>query len=670
MSFLSGRSGQRQTQLVRFEGELDSDGAQQGDATVMLRFDNYQLDQATATPIGDVSAIGTGTGEGAPNARILVRPYAGAAPTDAGVLSVTSDGRVGVGTASPERVLDVRGDAAFSSLHSDTLFSKYARIGDVLLSSGVDVDVVGDVACRAAKTRRLISSLHAGSDSNVLPSIAASAGTGAGDFADVSVSGTDASGVISVVMGELVNLRPRPPLVRLALVTLGQPMPCAVCLTAHDESAAALGVAVFAQPTLVGFDLLIPRDALVRLASGCLYRWSYVSAAIPRPSNQAHGTSTPQANASPVVRVGESVNSDGAARIIGTDVAGIVQVNFGAREPFIGPAPEGVSHAASIKFGSPSQDTAVPIILLSAWSDNAALIAQRKPPCATASESGDGFDIYIGGMDERSYIPYAVYTWSYYVLHSSSKANTDAGAHADLAAGDNATAHVRLRDQELGGGAGELVLVTGDPPSADMNASPTVPIASVTGIPGVLAGAPVCIVPGNAVAADLARHIAAVPVTDGFQLRVPSIPPQAPLWPHTLYKWYFSAVGIPRPPPTTPTVWFSYGTGFGGAVRVVGTDMAGSFDIVFGNAPRSLSWRLLGVATVVFSLRYTHPVTVQLTCSGHPELGPVPPLVVKPCKHGSGFQVCVKATDRRKLLQHVRYQWSYLVVGAASSVVT
>jgi hypothetical protein len=704
MSFLSKRTAERHAQVVRVEGALgDQDFDEQ--PVAIVRLDNYDYQTGTYIPIGDVA--GFRTSDNPPNGRMHLRPYTQGVPTDTSGLSVTHTGKVGIGVTDPIYMLDVGGSIGCTTLYSDNIVNGYTRIGNPTNSTGVDLDVAGDVRCREIWSRRIISSAFSGAVVSVPPPTA-NAGTASGTGSDVSIAGTDSEGVISIVFSQDADARAQAfsnthgsTFVLLASITLGQPMPCAAQLTAIDSAAASIGCDTYALPTVIGFDVVVSRSALSRFASGSLYRWAYTSAAIPRPpfpSRALPTTANEAVGPYPVISAGEDVVAGGLVHIIGTDTAGIVRAMFGANGPKRGLEPFGIAHVASVRFGTPQKVPHLTSVITSPWSQaaiNAAVGAgvRRKPGsvAAVVLADGTGFDLLLGALDTRDYAPHAVYTWSYLVeTYPDSATETSptqpgsANTLIEAAAGQNATASVSV----IRPGAGVVTLISGDPPTTDMGCEPTVPLVTVIGIEGMGSGAAVCLSAANAAAAALPRSVSALLAAGGgFCMHISSSPPHPPLWPHTEYRWNFLARGVPRPRPTTPVIWFGTGLGSGGAVRIVGTDTSGSIDVLFPpsttpffrlvlsatlrqsrwySAALSTARKPAHVASVAFAVRYLHPISVQVTCSrcpGAQNTAPTP--IASPSVGGAGFDIFLSGYERERVQPHAIYSWSYFVIGTS-----
>ena len=699
MSFVSKRDA-RHTQLVRLEGSSLPEEADDGQPIAHLRLDNWDRSEQEYTPLGDVAVFRSkDEPTDKANGRIVVRPYTAGIPTEKGSVTFTHTGRVGIGISDPARTLDVCGSIGCETLYSNSVVNGSVSVGNTSTPSGVDMDVAGDVRCRNLYMRRLVSSAFAGTSLPV-PLPLAMPGTNVGFVSDVSLSGTDAEGTISIVVSDTdaggLRIRTKSrgsPTSTLATIVLGQPMPCAVRLTPSDDTAAAIGRDVYGAPTAIGFEMVVARDALSKMAIGTLYRWSYASAGIPRPPFPSRGLDpnplpiTPSPY--PTVTPASDVQAGGVARVMGTDSAGIVRAMFGSSAPLRGIEPTGGSRIAQVRFGN-----ALPMpmcVMIAPWSVaaiNAAVGAgvRRKPGSVAAivAEDGTGFEIVVSSLDSRDHVPFAMYTWSYFVIgpdRDAPDAEPPAAAPAENAAVASAVAHSASGPNSsatvsmVRPGAGIITLISGDPPAASMRSTPTVALLEVSDVAGMGSGASVCISAANEAAAALARSVSALATAaDGFRLEVPSSPPQAPLWPHTKYVWSFTTIGVPRSLPTTPNVWYGPFIGIGGAVRVQGTDTSGSIDILFGDnshhlarcASRNSSAKCGRIASLVFSMRFTTPVSVQVTCSRCPcAASAVPTMVAEPSAGGAGFDLSMHQSDRKRVQTHAVYTWSYVILGTS-----
>lgn len=702
MSFLSRRTHELHSQLVRIEGNVPASRVEDGPSVALLRFDNYDASSDTYTGMGDVAAFRSPDDPN--NGRMRIRAYQAGDPVDA--LSVTGEGYVGVGTNSPRSTLDVVGTLTTKNLSVEELVTiLHARIGNAASSHGVDVDVAGDVRCRTILAQRLISSAFSGSPIPV-PLPVAFPGVGSGASSDVSVSGNDTCGVISIVFSEDAAEREHTRVrtkgsstVVLACVNFGQPLPAAVRLIACDEASASIGSEVYGAPTMVGFDVVVSRAALTRFASGSLYRWAFVSAPIPRPPFPSHPVRGVLQNDDPpaFVRIGEDIKPGGAVRLLGTDSVGVVRIMFGAHLPEKRNEPFGTSHVASIDFYK-EYTSAQAVVIVAPWSERAIEASvgagvRRKPGSAAAllRADGSGFELMISSVDDRDLVPYGVYAWSYMVLRTDDSApsspSDQAKAEPLMPTGPGATASVQI----VRPGAGIISLLTGDPPPSELGSEPILALIDIKWIPDIGSGTPVVLSPANAAAASLSRPLSAIPHSlAGFAVCTMASPPQAPLWPHTRYTWFFAAVGMSRHLPTTPTIWYGTALGSGGGVRIRGTDTAGTIEAFFGpnSAPfarlaslasaraarwwpkaRGVSTRPAHIASVIFSVRYDNPVSVQLTASRCPESAtePSPSLIACVRQGGSAFDLFLSSRERGRLQPFVVYSWSYVVIAASTT---
>ena len=667
MSFLSKRTAERHSQIVRVEGLVDRANADDDEPVAMVRFDNYDPSTREFIGLGDVCTFRSDTEPA--DGRISMRPYRAGYPTTAG-LSILSDGRTGVGVRDPQYPLQVAGDIQCGTLHSDKL-----QVGGIATgTTGIDLDTAGDVRCRRLWTRRLVScAFPTPSD---IPPPTALRGNGIDASSIVTVSGTDREGFLDVTFARapLSASSRSSALAAIAVVVLGQPMPCAVCLTPRDTRAASLGSDVYASPTVTGFEVVVSRSCMSKFVEGATYRWSFVSAGLPRPPLPARPIADLSAQTAsptfPSAMGGRDLPEGAAVRIVGTDDAGIIGVTLGAHTlPPRSPS-DGAYHLATVRFAAKQTDTTS--VCASPWGQNAivsAVIArQKRNPsniAAAVLTDGSGFEIFVGSVPGNSSAPYGVYVYSYFVAREEPSLALW-GAEAAMTAGSGAVASLNAS------GAAVITLISGDARETPMASPPHTVLATVDGGDAIAESEPLCVCASNAASAALTCTVFARVLSGGraVQLVAASTTPSPCLLPHTEYKWTFLRTGAPRPAPTTPVVWAGRALARGSAVRLNGVDGAGTLNVMYSHRSRRIrTSRVAHLATVVFSSRYDEPVAVDLTCSAldGTDTRDIPTLIASPSAGYAGFDVLASARTRRALetFPFTTCSWSYTVVGTS-----
>lgn len=687
MSFLSKRGSDRHVQTVRIEGACAAEDSADGFPVAHVRFDNWN--GSTFLPIADVASFRTASDPAAGS--IHLRPYAEGAPLGVGGMQVGSSGRVGINvTGEPMYDLDVDGSIGCRVLYSDALVNGYVRAGAQVPHTGFDLDVAGDIRARSVLARHYIASASAGVPYTPGP-LSAYPGRDVSSTSDVSVAGSDTEGIISLVyqaQEEGVQHSGDAPLVHLATVVFDVPLPSFVTVGAHDEAAASLEFAAYAIPRPYGFDLAASRMVVPRLAPGSLYRWAYVSARIPSPpypSQLVPPTPAQRWTAGPSVSPGPDLGSAAAVNVLGTDSVGIVRVTMGAEAPAADQPPRNASHLATVHFMAPVsvEDATITTVLVTPWNyptvsvlAGSGLRRCSLDSCASVLEDGSGFELFAR-IDARYFTPYATYTWAYVISVSDpgSVASASATVHPQ-SVGDSAVAECEAHSN----GRGTITLLTGDPPVAEQASDQAVPFVSVRDVAGVTSASSIVVLPANREAASIARLTAALPSENaGFDFMVSTTPPQTPFWPHTMYRWVFCIQGVPHAPPLYPSVAFGPALGSGGAVRVLGNDVAGRVDVMFGvaqgiepsdpdetvNDTDGTWWGALAansdhIASVLFARRCQNTPIVQTTCARSPnDATTLPGLVIESGKGGWGFDMYMKSIDRLAIRPFRVYTWNY-----------